>query len=269
MFYNVCEAETNENAQTCDDIIEKSKASVETFDNILEEHDGHELEQNENHIAEKTDEYLDYISYQEFKGESSCDDNVVEEIDSINDLSASDIDADDLREVKSDDLADLGSDDTGFGQHEIEENDVKSESSSGTMHHMKLEEVETSQEPMNETAKEYEIKESEKDYSRRIAEMTAKRNRLAVERAVHEAHEQAFSEACERAKRERVAVEKATKENRPQKLLLGLNHHLSEVLHGRSVEQKRRAERAAVERATLEAQQRALEKEVSQKTVVI
>ncbi|PWA58504.1 auxilin-like protein 1 [Artemisia annua] len=171
MFYNVCKAETNENAQTCDDIIEKSKASVETFDNISEEHDGHELEQNENHIAEKTDEYLDYISYEEFKDKSSCDDNVVEEIDSIN--------------------------------------------------------------------------------------------------GIHEAHEHAFSEACERAKNERVAVEKATEENRPQKLLLGLYHHLSEVLHGRSVEQKRRAECAAVERATLEAQQRALEKEVSQKTDVL
>ncbi|PWA77399.1 DnaJ domain-containing protein [Artemisia annua] len=142
MFYNVCEAETNENAQTCDDIIEKSKASVETFDNISEEHDGHELEQNENHIAEKTGEYLDYISYQEFKDKSSCDDNVVEEIDSINGIHDSrkvyknDNDVETTQEV--DDILD-----TGFGQLEIEENDVKSESSSGTMHRMKLEEVES------------------------------------------------------------------------------------------------------------------------------
>ena len=44
-----------------------------------------------------------------------------------------------------------------------------------------------SQEPMNETAKEDQINESENDYYRIIAKMTAKRNRLAVKKAVHEA----------------------------------------------------------------------------------
>lgn len=329
MFYNVCEVETNENEQTCDDITEKSKESVEKLDNISEEHDDREMEQEENHTAEKTDENLGNTSDQEFEDKSSCDDNAVEETDSINgihdskvdmndndvettqevddvarssseyqvedpDLSASDTDDDDLREVKSDDLAALGSDDTGFGQHEIEENDVKSESSSGTMHRMKLEEEESntqvphdeipdngsskfkaSQEPINETDKEDEIKESEKDYSRRIDEMTAKRNRLAVERAVREARERAFAEARERAERERAAVEKATEEVR-QRMMADALEKATKASAGtqssseRSSERsKRRAERAAVERATLEARQRALEKAVSQKTAAV
>ncbi|GJV83125.1 auxilin-like protein 1, partial [Tanacetum coccineum] len=326
MLYNVCEVETNEKEQTCDDITENSKESVEKFDNISEEHDDREMEHEENHTAEKTDENLGNTSDQEFDDKSSCDDNDVEETDSINgihdfnvdmndndvettqevddvarysseyqvedtDLSASDTDDDNLREVTSDDLADLGSDDTGFGQHETEENDVKSESSSGTIHGMKLEEEESntqvphnaipgiestklkaSEEPINETDKKDEIKESEKDYSRRIDEMTAKRNRLAVERAVREARERAFAEARKRAERERAAVEKATEEVR-QRMMADVLEKATKASAGtqssseRSSEwSKRIAERAAVERATLEARHRALEKAVSQKT---
>nr|GEX08085.1 hypothetical protein [Tanacetum cinerariifolium] len=323
MFYNVCEVETNKNEQTCDDITENSKESVEKFDNISEEHDNREMEHEENHTAEKTDENLGNTSDQEFEDKSSCDDNDVEETDSINgihdfnidmndndvettqevddvarssseyrvedtDLSASDTDDDDLREVTYDDL---GSDDTGFGQHEMEENDVKSESSSGTIHNMKLEEEESktqvphneipgiestklkaSEEPINETDKKDEIKESEKDYSRRIDEMTAKRNRLAVERAVREARERAFAEARKRAERERAAVEKATEEVR-QRMMADALEKATKASAGtqssseRSSERSKRiAERAAVERATLEARHRALEKAVSQKT---
>lgn len=55
-------------------------------------------------------------------------DNDVETTQEVDDV-ARFTDLFDLHEVKSDNLADLGSDDTGFGQHEIEENDVKNESS--------------------------------------------------------------------------------------------------------------------------------------------
>ncbi|XP_055835428.1 auxilin-like protein 1 [Solanum dulcamara] len=97
------------------------------------------------------------------------------------------------------------------------------------------------------------------------------KDRIAVERAIREARERAFAEACERA--ERAAVERATAEAR-QRLMAEAREKREKASASikastdkTSIEAKLKAERAAVERATAEARERALEKALSQKSI--
>ncbi|XP_031261201.1 auxilin-like protein 1 isoform X1 [Pistacia vera] len=96
-----------------------------------------------------------------------------------------------------------------------------------------------------------------------------KEERIAVERAVHEARERAFTEARERA--ERAAVEKANAEARRRAMAeaRGRSEKASAEANDKtSMEARLKAERAAVERATAEARVRALEKAMSEKAAV-
>ncbi|KAJ0086280.1 hypothetical protein Patl1_09174 [Pistacia atlantica] len=105
----------------------------------------------------------------------------------------------------------------------------------------------------------YKIKEKERE----------KEERIAVERAVCEARERAFTEARERA--ERAAVEKANAEARRRAMAeaRGRSEKASAEANDKtSVEARLKAERAAVERATAEARVRALEKAMSEKAAV-
>ncbi|KAI3820944.1 hypothetical protein L1987_08498 [Smallanthus sonchifolius] len=174
-------------------------------------------------------------------------------------------DNEDEHEVKSeenniiDNLADLGLDDDV----------VRSESSSGSTHGVKIIGEESDIQPPHK-----EIPDTENRFRRIDEEAAAKereweRNRLSVDRAIREARERAFAEARERAERERAAVEKATEEVR-QRMMAEAHEKVSRasVTNKPSSEKAReRSEWAAVERATSEARQRALEKAISQKTV--
>ncbi|CAA0819529.1 Chaperone DnaJ-domain superfamily protein, partial [Striga hermonthica] len=82
------------------------------------------------------------------------------------------------------------------------------------------------------------------------------KDRIAVERAIREARERAFAEARERAERGRAARER-------DKAAEGREKPADKML---AAEAKIRVERAAVERATTEARERALEKARSHKT---
>lgn len=102
-------------------------------------------------------------------------------------------------------------------------------------------------------------------------EREREKERIAVERAIREARERAYTEARERA--ERAAVEKANAEARRRATTEAretLEKASGEVNHKSSadktsVEARLKAERAAVERATAEARMRALEKAMSEK----
>lgn len=102
-------------------------------------------------------------------------------------------------------------------------------------------------------------------------EIEREKERIAVERAIREARERAFTEAREKA--ERVAVQKANAEARRRAMTEAremLEKASGEVNHKSStdktsVEARLKAERAAVERATAEARMRALEKAISDK----
>ncbi|KAJ6306442.1 hypothetical protein OIU78_021706 [Salix suchowensis] len=94
------------------------------------------------------------------------------------------------------------------------------------------------------------------------------KERIAVERAIREARERAFAEARERAANERAAAVahqrlKAEVRERLEKAPSEVNN--KSAAEKTSFEAKLKAERAAVERATAEARQRALEKALSEK----
>ncbi|KAJ0024989.1 hypothetical protein Pint_08990 [Pistacia integerrima] len=115
--------------------------------------------------------------------------------------------------------------------------------------------------------------EIEKENLRKIDKIKEKERekeeRIAVERAVREARERAFTEARERA--ERAAVEKANAEARRRALAeaRGRSEKASAEANDKtSMEARLKAERAAVERATAEARVRALEKAMSEKAAV-
>ncbi|KAI3821026.1 hypothetical protein L1987_08582 [Smallanthus sonchifolius] len=328
-FDGFCERDAKDSVQTCINMLEESKVN----------HDDCEIKQEDNSTVETEVESLEESHDQEFDEKSSGDDNAMEgtddidcvddasnivemnninlettqEVDDVTEVScefqaeaanfcektcidqtASD-DNEDEHEVKSeenniiDNLADLGLD-----------NDVRSESSSGSTHGVKIigeeSDIQSPHKEISDTESTNEIKDSQeqesrqkqdeveepgpskvsgKDRFRRIDEEAAAkerewdRNRLAVDRAIREARERAFAEARERAERERAAVEKATDEVR-QRMMAEAHEKVSRasVTNKPSSEKSReRAERAAVERATLEARQRALEKAISQKTV--
>lgn len=97
------------------------------------------------------------------------------------------------------------------------------------------------------------------------------KDRMAVERAIREVRERAFTEARERA--ERAAVERATAEVRQRVMAEAREKRekasasIKASTDKASTEAKLKAERAAVERATAEARERALEKALSQKSI--
>lgn len=106
------------------------------------------------------------------------------------------------------------------------------------------------------------------------------KDRITVERVIREARERAFADARERA--ERASVERAAAEARQRvkgektvkkapietKPSTADKASKPSTADKASIEAKLRAERAAVERATTEARERALEKAMSQKTSV-
>ncbi|XP_022940785.1 auxilin-like protein 1 [Cucurbita moschata] len=112
-----------------------------------------------------------------------------------------------------------------------------------------------------------------KDRLRKIDEAKGKereRERLAVERAIREARERAFAEARERAAAERASADTrrrvmAEPRERPRKASIEANTKPSTEKH--SKEAKLKAQRAAVEMATAEARERALEKAMSEKAI--
>ncbi|KAI3673192.1 hypothetical protein L6452_39308 [Arctium lappa] len=185
MFYDVCELETKDSAQT-------RVNSIEEIDVTLQ--DDCEMKHEDNHTGERKRENLDEACDHKFDENSSGDDSLTEETDNVDDTQesweinmnnknvettqeADDVgsspvhvteascefqvedteaikgvdalegeffektysdqtisdDNEDECEMKYDNLADLGSADTGFGQNETEEVDVRSESSSGTV----------------------------------------------------------------------------------------------------------------------------------------
>nr|XP_018684979.1 PREDICTED: auxilin-like protein 1 isoform X2 [Musa acuminata subsp. malaccensis] len=127
-----------------------------------------------------------------------------------------------------------------------------------------------------EEAKKRERKLEEEERARLLEEANEwergrEKDRLAEERAIHEAHERAFTEARERA--ERMAVERITSEARQRALKEAqekakktscdaLDKSLTEKA---SRDARLRAERAAVERATAEARERAIERALAVK----
>ncbi|KAK3231647.1 hypothetical protein Dsin_003528 [Dipteronia sinensis] len=121
--------------------------------------------------------------------------------------------------------------------------------------------------------------EQEEIRARKIDEAKEKerereKERIAVERAIREARERAFTDVRERA--ERAAVERANAEARRramaeareklEKVSAEVNDKLS--ADKSSMEARLKAQRAAVERATAEARERALEKAVSEKAAL-
>lgn len=123
------------------------------------------------------------------------------------------------------------------------------------------------------TQKEVELQKEwvEKINLAKEREREREQERIAVERAIREARERAFTEAREKA--ERAAVEKANAEAHRRAMTEAremLEKASGEVNHKSStdktsVEARLKAERAAVERATAEARMRALEKAISDK----
>lgn len=96
-------------------------------------------------------------------------------------------------------------------------------------------------------------------FSRMNKEKERQRERIVVERAIREARERAFAEA-----REKAAADRAT-EGARQKGTAGFGERLNKAARDKSLTEKTSvaklmAERAAVERATAEARERALEK---------
>ncbi|XP_020579469.1 auxilin-like protein 1 [Phalaenopsis equestris] len=98
----------------------------------------------------------------------------------------------------------------------------------------------------------------------REREREREKDRIAVERANHDAHQRALVEARERA--ERIAVERVTAEAR-QRALADAREKAGKAAEAEKASRgaRLRAERAAVERATEEARQRAIEKALAEK----
>ncbi|KAD4385561.1 hypothetical protein E3N88_25730 [Mikania micrantha] len=310
MFDDFSERKAEDSVESCDNSLEKSDQSAESYNiNKLEEsevnlHEDCEIKQQDNQNIDEKSSGDDDDDIMEEPDDIDCiqvASNIVEKhdinvettrvVDDVTEAS-SEFQAEETDQTSSDDnedeqerrseenslidsLEDLGS-----------ENDVISESSSGSTHSVKIlettNEIKDSQEPES-SQKQDEIEEPGpsklpgEDRFRRIDEEQAakerewERNRLAVDRAIREARERAFAEARERAERERAAVEKATEEVR-QRMMAEAHEKVSKssVMNRSSsekssAESKLRAERAAVERATSEARQRALEKAISQK----
>ncbi|KAJ8772656.1 hypothetical protein K2173_027833 [Erythroxylum novogranatense] len=118
-------------------------------------------------------------------------------------------------------------------------------------------------------------KESPKQKEAKNRDMEKEKERIVVERAIREARERAFAEAKERAERaaaEKAAAAAATKaqkrvtseaRDRLENPSTQTNH--KSTAEKASLEAKLKAERVAVERATAEARERALEKAMSEK----
>ncbi|XP_071704259.1 uncharacterized protein [Rutidosis leptorrhynchoides] len=264
----------------------KEYDEVSSFDdNVVEETDGIDEIRVASNVVNTSDDVETNQDVDDVAVAGAFRESEVEETELMKEADASD-----EEEAFSNDVED-------DNEVKLEENDTQSESSSGTVHDVQLEVEEESNEQknipeetniqvpdnkipdVNDTEKTAvdEIEETGpskvyvKEDSRRIAERTAKNNRLAVERAIHEARERAFAEARERAERDRAAVEKATEEVR-QRMMADViekvaGNKSSSSSEKTSANSKLRAERAAVERATKEARQRALEKAISQKNV--
>ncbi|CAL9072141.1 unnamed protein product [Musa textilis] len=127
-----------------------------------------------------------------------------------------------------------------------------------------------------EEAKKRERKLEEEERARLLEEAKERergreKDRLAVERAIHEAHERAFTEARERA--ERMAVERITseawqralKEAQEKAKKTSCDALEKSLTEKASSDARLRAERAAVEQATAEARERAVERALAVK----
>ncbi|RDY09343.1 Auxilin-like protein 1, partial [Mucuna pruriens] len=94
-------------------------------------------------------------------------------------------------------------------------------------------------------------------------EREREKDRMAVDRATFEAHDRTYDEACERAAFERATVEaryKALAEARERLEKACAEARDKSYIDKETTEARLKAERAAVERATAEAQERAMEK---------
>ncbi|KAG2698580.1 hypothetical protein I3760_07G157500 [Carya illinoinensis] len=98
-------------------------------------------------------------------------------------------------------------------------------------------------------------------------EREREREKMAVERAIREARERAFADAKERAIAERAAAEARRRVTMEGRERLGKTSVANEKSSAEkaAMEAKLKAERAAVERATAEARERALERAMSEK----
>nr|KYP66796.1 UBA domain-containing protein 7 [Cajanus cajan] len=121
-------------------------------------------------------------------------------------------------------------------------------------------------------------RESEKDHLRKIEEERDRekeqerdrKDRMAVDRATFEARNRAYAEACERDAFERATVEaryKALAEARERLEKACAEARDKSHIDKETTEARLKAERAAVERATAEAQDRAMEKLKIERTV--
>ncbi|XP_011007458.1 PREDICTED: auxilin-like protein 1 isoform X4 [Populus euphratica] len=159
------------------------------------------------------------------------------------------------------------------GQGEITEKSMEEELSQSTSKkeencckNLAMEEKECEDDLKKEVEVEQEhFKKNEKV---KEGEVEREKERIAVERAIREARERAFAEARERAAIERAAAKahqrsKAEVRERLEKTPSEANN--KSAAEKASSEAKLKAERAAVERATAEARQRALEKALSEK----
>ncbi|XP_042010164.1 auxilin-like protein 1 isoform X2 [Salvia splendens] len=105
----------------------------------------------------------------------------------------------------------------------------------------------------------------EREKGRMAAEREREKDRIAVERAIREARERAFAEARERAERAAAAEAHRRVNGEVREKTVKASVGTRPSVDKASTEAKIRVERAAVERATAEARERALEKAMSQK----
>ncbi|KAG4386545.1 hypothetical protein GLYMA_11G071000v4 [Glycine max] len=116
-------------------------------------------------------------------------------------------------------------------------------------------------------------REREKDVEKAMLEAERERerqkDRMAVDRATFEARDRAYAEACERAAFERATVEvryKALAEARERLEKACTEARDKSNIDKETIEARLKAERAAVERATAEAQDQAMEKLKNERT---
>ncbi|PPD83922.1 hypothetical protein GOBAR_DD19131 [Gossypium barbadense] len=109
-----------------------------------------------------------------------------------------------------------------------------------------------------------EERETENASEEEVKLVKEEQKRVAVERAIREARERAFAEARERAAAGRTNIE-AQRKVKAETTQGESVKHSADTNDKTFMEAKLKAERAAVERATAEARQRALEKALSEK----
>nr|XP_043616470.1 auxilin-like protein 1 [Erigeron canadensis] len=328
-FYDIREVETVENAPNYAYSLGTSEMSSKEEENHKAEEASEKvdkIEEPQNYASSSSDyddaEESESVSVHSQKAcrDDQNDNNPdsSQEIDDVNSCSTQEFLVEDTEAVEKviyesifvDQRSSEGSDDecvdasnSGLADVDFGQNDVRSESSSDTMHGMEIEvkeyketeekvvsvkegdnnhqqlheerpeirikETGTSQEPKDEIRDSGPSKIVEKEQTKRIKEVTAEerereRVKLAVDRAIREARERAFVEARERA--ERAAAQRVPVEIR-QKVMADSQDKVAKASDKASTQSKLRAERAAVERATAEARQRALEKAMSQKKI--